>query len=830
MNLDALLECIAPPQQFLLKSVVWKDGEIKAAFGVPPVIFAPHVFGPVVVDMTFQNPTTLSLQLCSPREHFGQIGASSAAQFDQHRAPWLCQDNARTSVTVAVDNTIFAANSGGPVSAEEPLPPQLKSSNRVEDYVVAGNSAAPQPNEIRAHNGKITYTWNAVDNRSAVKVWLLTPFLLRATITLANKQVTFPKDANDPVAIISISYISFASSGIAAICAVALLILTIRRTGTRRELLRLAGLVVALSLMGATAIFVHCPFYVPGAILTPLAGWTILLSVLDTSKSGRLKIFLAGLTISVTALLVFELVLQCTGFARKLRSDLKSDHPHGLLFAVSLINVAAALCLIVVVFIGVRLLINRTAAVISITNEHTNPQLIRYSVSVVTFGILAAFGFTVARNVYPDFMPRTISDSELDRILGTHENIPPTILADCSRAVKVWEFAYDLGGSTAYASSILVAQFLPFVAVAGLVLYWSANFNRSLERMSWTSRRKAFIRLLSPCNRIVAVMAHRKNECSRLPAAERRVRRPNPVKPLNFRTSAMVALLLAIAVPWSETGSAPFIVMAPLWLLQAGVLLVIIRLTVRPYVPSPVPVPGERFTLLRLVRREPGMSEDGSYRHEEASRLLAFGPREGARSNAESAARIAAVLSIAPIVYLLGGTALDITRVTTWGWGFFYATIVVVAEAIRGMITGYIFGYLHFRLRGDTGPAKALHFTAIWAPSAAITAAVASIGHADVVNSTLLHCCEFLLISFILSIIYDLRSVKAAGGTWRDLQRIYSMHNYTQIAAVVVPALLAVIALITQLRAGAGLDAARTIINGLNSVVTAQIPVLGKTP
>jgi Family of unknown function (DUF6185) len=789
-DLMFLTTCLAPVGfPYLVKSIGWHEGEIAATFALLPFQVLPivqdnqgHING-VEIGVSLFRRTDLWLRLCAPPPIFDdgteatedrpepEPNEQEQRSSDEHYVPYICRNRALTTINVSIGHGASNPAAGGPFFGlgHGPTLPTVRAES---GQCLCNLSAFPAPAQASVKDDAEILSWQFVGKVTPVEIWVDAPFRLRAGIV--TNSAVYPLGH---WGIVSVSYLSYASAALAAILSAAMLLSSVADSRGSRWVVwsKIAAVVVGVLLLGGLVVTRdQFPLPASDSLSSGLVGSTLILLGLTGAK-GRLTRFALG-----TLLAAGTVTIVLKDFPPP-EWEPTADAALGA----SLILVATAVALVV---------IERTMSTVRKCGAGRNRTIAIFS-GLTAFGFFtafayaAAFGGSAAIHGYADYVSisNTAADYEADN--------PP--------ALWVRMEAFVRGASTVlpHMLSVAIVQVLPLIAISLLIGIWLENFDASLRWISWIKwwRRRAVRRM------------HLKKTGAR-----------------TFPTKWVVALLLSLAAPWSETGVVGFVVMVPMWLVQFGVLILALQfitdnLPASVRIADRVPlaaVQGERAALLRSVRQPPQSKPDGGYSHTEASRLLELGPKGDPLANAMFASRVALGLAIVPIAYL-ALTAIDVSRGNTWTMGFFFASTSVLAEATRWLVTGFIYGFLHPRLPGKTGPAKALCFALLWAISAWAAVAVARVGGAEVVAPAIYRTAEFALVVVILGLLLDLGSVRQAGGTWRDLRQVYLRHNYVQIAAIVAPVLLSVFTLISQVASGAGLNAARTVVNGASQVVTA---------
>lgn len=289
-----------------------------------------------------------------------------------------------------------------------------------------------------------------------------------------------------------------------------------------------------------------------------------------------------------------------------------------------------------------------------------------------------------------------------------------------------------------------------------------------------------------------------------------------------------VGLLLTLAVPFTATGTIPFGIDFPMWTVQAGVQAWIFYYVLRGSQPPRPAGRGERREALKQVRlgaandkQMADGSEDGQAFY--GQRILELGGGSGFESNAHIAARIAAVVAVVPVAYLVWTT---VTEASWQSWNSASLSVVfsVITEAVRWLVTGFVFGLVYNQLPTRTGPTKALCYTAVWATGAWAAALMSRMAGVDVATEIFYRTAQFGAFMFVLGLLVDLQAIRRAGGTWRDLRKVYALHDILDVAAVVLPAALLTIALAQQIHAGGSAEVSQMIINGVNDMAAAIRP------
>jgi len=301
-----------------------------------------------------------------------------------------------------------------------------------------------------------------------------------------------------------------------------------------------------------------------------------------------------------------------------------------------------------------------------------------------------------------------------------------------------------------------------------------------------------------------------------------------------------LALLLSLSAPWINQIAIGIGASLPVWLVQFAVLLVAFRLLIgggsrrrTTRVVSPrksyllaaarATAPKENETPSGGSRRRLsfGRSENPSTRLNPTAgpRLLVLGSQNGRLSNAKAAAQLAAVIAIIPVGYLVWTTLAQLPEQLATNTGMMVVVLLAVLEFVRWVVSGFVFGYLYSKLPGRVGPVKALAFAAIWIGSCLGPLVVAHAAGRNLIHETIYRSAQFALFVIVLAVLIDLKTVKTAGGTWRDLRSVYDLESYGDVAAAVVPAALLAVTLAQQIAAGSGFDVANSLLSGITGVL-----------
>ncbi|MEH3137689.1 MAG: DUF6185 family protein [Mycolicibacterium neoaurum] len=786
----SLSYCLSPAL-YSPRATEMQDGKFVAKFEIDSNILDSQILSrkygqppAVSIDVDWWSKGFVAVALCGEEQKFGFT-------------PLICQKDSDNTVTISVAGARSGlCGCGGrnrPPFAE--VGPQLSQS--LPPYYV---QTTPEPTTSSFETDKATATWRFnKDSRSTggqirpVGVWIDVPLVTRIGLVLTKPEIASPivRDVR-----ISISYISYIFSALVAVLVVMLVVCRVRRPAElgnpyceyrSLKLFRLArhGGVITAGAFGISAVFGGI-LMIGGLSTGGLIQWTML----------------AGFALLLLGLLTVSYLSNATTFR---------------LFRRLLLWLAAALLLVGVVaayyayrgeFIPKIAVDGRLTIEVTPRRDFLRSIAAMYVALMAMFSALVAFQIigNVTRLLHSDPARRTVNARYFERtfaasicvVLGYMYATSPywvqynsgngSYSSPTNRELTVPNLVSATFDTIPYLISILAVPILTLVAIALLLSIWLARFKSSTEPEAWTGA--------------------------------------EPFPPASvFPAATVVSLLVALCVPWSDRGTVLLGLTLPAWVIQFLVLrLLLIRFVGRQY-RVVVPARGnERSVLLsRLRQQEPAHTPDGGIDNTETSRLLELGPAESALARATVAAQYGALFSLAGIGLTLW-TVIQAILASSWGpgWSIGYSFIAVVTEVVRWVVTGFAFGYLYPHIPTRTGPAKALCFTIFWIGSAWTAALFASILGAEVMQPTLYRTAQFAVLAFALGVAYDLRTIRLAGGSWRDLRRVYARHNYIEIAAVALPILLATITLINQIASGAGLEAAETVIEGVKSVVTSS--------
>ena len=309
-----------------------------------------------------------------------------------------------------------------------------------------------------------------------------------------------------------------------------------------------------------------------------------------------------------------------------------------------------------------------------------------------------------------------------------------------------------------------------------------------------------------------------------------------------------LAVMLALAAPPSGNGALRFGGILPLWLLsmvvlwwgfrnwlgrsamsctdsREGLLAAARPPSVRRTTISParhkrlrrLPYPADLVIQPPAPRRS-AQSIAAGYR------LLSLGPRESPMANGLFAARYAGYVAVVPVAYFLWTTLGELPQRIQFGPGALAAATGLITEASRWIVNGFVFGYLYPKMPGRTGPEKALVMAGLWVLAGLVPALVMRAVAHDNLQSFIYRGAQTALFLIVLAIMIDLATLRTANGSWRDLNRVYALQSYAELAATAAPAALLIVALAQQILAGSGLEVASTFLSGIQDVVRGASP------
>ncbi len=418
-----------------------------------------------------------------------------------------------------------------------------------------------------------------------------------------------------------------------------------------------------------------------------------------------------------------------------------------------------------------------------------------------------------------------IGVADLDQATSTWRHMYRRLIDGSMIAVFMFGIGFPLGEILAAARSDYI-----FARLAS-DLVWSTGllFRAPLQ---WISLLVAISYLADYLvNRRTAVLT---------PGTRREWHKVRWVRVANRAVAAVLALILCLSAPWTSQFRIGFL---PVWPLQFGVLwLAFALLTANvPARRATSPDNPRKVHLLRAAiaakspEGSPTAHDDERDRTAATSvatlepdpqatgRLLALGSQRGQLANAKSTAQVASIMAIVPVAYVLWSALREFGDRLDTSTGFLIVALLALVEFTRWVVTGFLFGYLYRKLPGRIGPVKALSFSAIWVLSCLGPLIVAQISSSGLGQQTIYRSAQFALFSIVLAVVVDLKAIRSATGTWRDLRKVYDLQNYGEVAAALAPAALLILTLGQQISAGSGAEVADTLLNGITSVLKGPI-------
>jgi hypothetical protein len=324
----------------------------------------------------------------------------------------------------------------------------------------------------------------------------------------------------------------------------------------------------------------------------------------------------------------------------------------------------------------------------------------------------------------------------------------------------------------------------------------------------------------------------------------------------------LLALMIAVAAPWNNNGAGAFVVGLPLWLLTLFLVAALLRRMVkrsstampsgrasnllalalslseaRSFEKEPLMKrsryitrgvgdrsPSARRSIANSVRyrlpRLAGVPNSEADHADPGKELLALGSGGGSwLTCGRRAAAQGSVIGAVFVAYFTWAAAGQLNESTDWSTGLLLVVISLATEAIRWIALSFIFGALYRLLPGRIGPLKAASLSAIWIAGAVLPFAVARVLGGDSGQQLIYRATQTVLFLVALAIIYDLVTLRAAGGSWRQLRELYNLESYGQVIASVAPILVLGITLAQQVISGSGFDVATSFVNGLSSLI-----------
>lgn len=765
---DKLSRCLLP-DPFALHSFEWQHGTLVAHFATPPASLGAYrsaSFVPlgtpgagVVITPGQEAPDLeLNVALCSPPRPTPSLQHGNAP-----RTATACQPRARTTLTVVLDNIAGIPNRAAQQATTGPGG-DPRAGSMVSDI------DAPMPNIANEEHGKSTYTWDFVGPPTPVKFDLVVP--LRWSLG-ARLTATAPRFGPTVVAIGPLvgTFVTALPVALAAWT-----MRKVRKPAARGVAVRAGTIVLAATVMSSFSW--GSRYWITHMAVTGIC-WALVTMAVTTGRRNRL--FSLGLCGVLLGTLIWSAYL----------TSWKTWGSTTHLTLLAVLVLASFVAVVAAASVGVTAVVARVVSGLQLCSTVTTPTH-RTVTAVGAVSIFGAFMFIAA------FVSATIAGQ--GSVITASAASYPAAVPDW---VAILLSSSQVSVSLAIANAVLIGC-LPLIALAFLARGWVERFGES---------RAAAEQLAEHGHRVGTSFVGKLNN-------------------LKFPIGGTIALLMAVAAPWSDITGIQSVIPIPTWLIQFAALCLWVKWLFARQVATtdradlgwkwpPAAFSNERRTLMTKLWNAPQLRRDGSYKPEDARRLLQLGPRDTALSNARTAASCAACLAVAPVAYMVA-TSIQASNMVLEGWPFaaFVAVVAMLSEGARWIITGFVFGYLYPRLPGKTGPGKGLAFFAGWAACSGVALLFAKIAGVAVATTTAYRIAEFLAFVVVLGITYDWCTVRRSDGTWRDLRQIYVRSNYLQIAGVAAPLLISVITLVTQISAGAGLQIATTAVSGVRDVLS----------
>ena len=265
------------------------------------------------------------------------------------------------------------------------------------------------------------------------------------------------------------------------------------------------------------------------------------------------------------------------------------------------------------------------------------------------------------------------------------------------------------------------------------------------------------------------------------------------------------ALLAGLAISWALVASPPGLFLfgggAPV-----GLLVLVAAL------------------LIGVRRREPDemltseVKASGLANTETSRRLLSHGPTDQWTGNLRAAVEVAAVIAVVPVTFFAWASLDTLPIRTEFGVNAAFLVGSLIREAARWVATATVFGLLYRYLPGRIGPLKGLFLSGVWFGAAAVSELINRWAGSDSGRVWTFPALQVVLFLVVLSLVYDYMTIRAAGGTWADLQTAYGIERTRTAVTYAIPAALAVLAIAQQVASGTGLEFVRGVLEGLPTV------------
>lgn len=195
--------------------------------------------------------------------------------------------------------------------------------------------------------------------------------------------------------------------------------------------------------------------------------------------------------------------------------------------------------------------------------------------------------------------------------------------------------------------------------------------------------------------------------------------------------------------------------------------------------------------------------------------LLAWGPARGWWHNGRRAAILGVVLAVLPVGYFVGAGLAVLPQNVRFGSGPLHLLMSACAEMVRWTGTAFAFGALYPVLPGRIGPTKALSLGGLWFAAAGAVEVVRQWTHFATGRNWVYPGLVLVVFLLVLSVLYDVRTLARAEGTWRRLQDLYRIRRRSDLLAYLVPFGVAVVGVAQQLVAGNGFEVVKQVLSAL---------------
>lgn len=344
------------------------------------------------------------------------------------------------------------------------------------------------------------------------------------------------------------------------------------------------------------------------------------------------------------------------------------------------------------------------------------------------------------------------------------------------------------------------------------------------------------------------------------------------------RVANFTALILTLGAPWSQFETSPYYLNLPVWIFQYLASLAIFKWIIGSEAGGDTSFeikPADRSELLAGIRRtsrdivvdyatprgpaidEPVVARQSnlealkrcfqdlwhrraaiprSHGHggidgAQAAQLLALGPKDGPLLNARFALRLSARLALVPVGYyawIAGRDLVNRSYEISWQWQVLTIATGILLEFVRWLIIGGLFGLTYAKLPGSYGPLKALAFWAIWVVSCLPPVLFAYFVASGSAQQVIYHGAQMGLFLLILALVFDVATLHAAGGSWREIHMVYMFRNYGEVLAALAPALVLTFTLIQQVIAGTPSEIAESLLKVASDGVSTFTSMQGK--